>query len=44
MLQHSALSTQHFTEDVAWSCGGVHDVHNRLRIGDREQHIGKASD
>ena len=31
-------------EDVAWSCGGVHDVHNRLTIGDREQHIGKASE
>ena len=31
-------------EDIAWSCGGVHDVHNRLRIGDREQHIGKASE
>ncbi len=31
-------------EDVAWSCGGVHDVHNRLTIGDREQRIGKASE
>ena len=31
-------------EDVAWSCAGVHDVHNRLTIGDREQHIGKASE
>ncbi|MGZ5434103.1 MAG: BON domain-containing protein [Thermoanaerobaculia bacterium] len=31
-------------EDVAWACGGVHDVHNRLRIGDREPHIGKASE
>ena len=31
-------------EDIAWSCGGVHDVHNRLTIGDREQHIGKASE
>jgi osmotically-inducible protein OsmY len=29
-------------EDVAWSCGGVHDVHNRLTIGDRETKIGKA--
>lgn len=29
-------------EDVAWSCGSVHDVHNRLTIGDRETHIGKA--
>lgn len=31
-------------EDIAWSCGGVHDVHNRLTIGDREPHIGKASE
>jgi len=31
-------------EDVARSCGGVQDVHNRLTIGDREQHIGKASE
>lgn len=29
-------------EDVAWSCGGVRDVHNRLTIADRETHIGKA--
>jgi osmotically-inducible protein OsmY len=29
-------------EDVAWSCGGVQDVHNRLTIGDRETRIGKA--
>lgn len=31
-------------EDVAWSCGGVRDVHNRLKIADREPHIGKASE
>ena len=31
-------------EDIAWSCGGVHDVHNRLTIGDRETHLGKASE
>lgn len=31
-------------EDVAWSCGSVRDVHNRLTIGDRETHIGKASE
>ena len=31
-------------EDVAWSCGGVHDVHNRLTIGGREEHLGKASE
>ena len=31
-------------EDVAWSCRGVRDVHNRLTIGDRETHIGKASE
>ena len=30
-------------EDVAWACGGVHDVHNRLTLGDRETHLGKAS-
>ena len=31
-------------EDVAWSCGGVHDVHNRLTLRDRETHLGKASE
>jgi osmotically-inducible protein OsmY len=31
-------------EDIAWSCAGVHDVHNRLRVGDRETHLGKASE
>ncbi|HUR81900.1 MAG TPA: BON domain-containing protein [Thermoanaerobaculia bacterium] len=31
-------------EDVAWSCGGVNDVHNRLTIGERATHIGKASE
>ena len=28
-------------EDVAWSCGGVRDVHNRLTIGERATHLGK---
>ena len=31
-------------EDIAWSCGGVHDVHNRLTIGERERHLGKATE
>lgn len=31
-------------EDVAESVPGVHDVHNRLAIRDREAHIGKASE
>lgn len=31
-------------EDIAASCRGVYDVHNRLRISDRETHIGKASE
>jgi hypothetical protein len=31
-------------EDVAESCGGVVDVHNRLRVADREAMIGKASE
>ena len=31
-------------EDVAWSCGGVRDVHNRLTLGDRQTHLGKASE
>lgn len=31
-------------EDIAWSSPGVHDVHNRLTIGERETHIGKASE
>lgn len=30
--------------DLAGSCRGVHDVHNRLRIADRETRIGKASE
>ena len=31
-------------EDIAASCGGVHDVHNRLRVADREAQVGKASE
>jgi osmotically-inducible protein OsmY len=31
-------------EDVAESVHGVHDVHNRLQVVDREVHIGKASE
>jgi osmotically-inducible protein OsmY len=31
-------------EDLAWACGGVQDVHNRLRLDDRETHLGKASE
>ena len=31
-------------EDIAASCGGVHDVHNRLRVADREVQVGKASE
>jgi hypothetical protein len=31
-------------EDVAESCHGVVDVHNRLRVADREAVIGKASE
>lgn len=31
-------------EDIAGSCRGVHDVHNRLRIADREAQVGKASE
>lgn len=31
-------------EDLAWSCGSVRDVHNRLTLSDRETHIGKASE
>lgn len=31
-------------EDIAHSCRGVADVHNRLRISDRETQIGKASE
>lgn len=31
-------------EDVAHSVRGVHDVHNRLRIADRETQVGKASE
>lgn len=31
-------------EDLAESCAGVVDVHNRLRITDRETPIGKASE
>lgn len=29
-------------DHVAWSVAGVHDVHNRLTLGDRETHLGKA--
>ena len=31
-------------EDIAWQCDGVHDVHNRLTVADREKQIGKASE
>jgi BON domain len=31
-------------EDIAASCRGVHDVHNRLKVSDREAQIGKASE
>lgn len=31
-------------EDIALACGGVRDVHNRLRIADRETQIGKTSE
>jgi osmotically-inducible protein OsmY len=29
-------------DDIAHSCAGVRDVHNRLRIADREVQVGKA--
>lgn len=31
-------------EDIAAGCHGVHDVHNRLRVADREVQVGKASE
>lgn len=31
-------------EDIAGACHGVHDVHNRLRVADREVQVGKASE
>jgi osmotically-inducible protein OsmY len=31
-------------EDIAASCRGVRDVHNRLRLTDREAQTGKASE
>lgn len=31
-------------EDIAAGCNGVHDVHNRLRVADREVQVGKASE
>jgi osmotically-inducible protein OsmY len=31
-------------EDIAASCRGVHDVHNRLKVADREVQVGKASE
>ena len=31
-------------EDIAHSCTGVRDVHNRLTIADREAQVGKASE
>jgi len=31
-------------EDLAAACGGVSDVHNRLRVADRDVHVGKASE
>lgn len=40
----SSRREKRLAEDVAWSCRGVQDVHNRLTLGDRETHIGKASE
>jgi len=31
-------------EDIAAHCRGVHDVHNRLKLADREVQVGKASE
>lgn len=31
-------------EDIAASCRGVSDVHNRLKVAEREVHVGKASE
>jgi osmotically-inducible protein OsmY len=31
-------------DDIAHSVRGVHDVHNRLRVSDREAQVGKASE
>lgn len=31
-------------EDLALRCRGVHDVHNRLKVSDRETQIGKTSE
>jgi hypothetical protein len=31
-------------EDIAHSVRGVHDVHNRLKVADREAQVGKASE
>jgi hypothetical protein len=31
-------------DDIAHSCGGVHDVQNRLKVSDRETQVGKASE
>lgn len=31
-------------EDIAYHCAGVEDVQNRLRVEDREQQLGKASE
>lgn len=31
-------------EDIAGYCSGVRDVHNRLRVADREVQVGKASE
>jgi hypothetical protein len=31
-------------DDIAHSCNGVHDVHNRLKVADRETQVGKASE
>ena len=31
-------------DDVAGSCLGVHDVHNRLKVADREVQVGKTSE
>ena len=36
--------SKRLAEDIAESCAGVVDVHNRLTIADREMHIGKASE
>lgn len=40
----SSRHEKRLADHIAWSCPGVEDVHNRLTIGDRETHIGKATE